>query len=460
MMCNKNKFLQHLGLLIVKNNLPIRRKFSQQQQQSMRMIQNQLLKLNKPAVKTIQSPDGDVIDCVWSRSQPAFDHPLLQNHILQEAPTAIPKVLHEQAAGSSTLKFHSHEYSHDSSRSWKQQQQQQQRHEHDPSQEIVQRWHQNGHCPQGTVAIRRTQAQDLLRAAGGSLENYRSKRGHGLSQVPQPQSTIMNNNSGHEHAIAYMEAAGSTSSSSSSSSSSAMYYGSSATMNVWSPNVEVASEFSLTQMWILAGSFNSDLNSIEAGWQVSPQLYGDNNPRLFTYWTTDGYQATGCYNLLCSGFVQTSNMIALGAVISPVSSYQGTQYDISILIWKDPILGNWWMQFGNSYLVGYWPATLFTHLNESATMLEWGGEVVNSEPGGVHTSTQMGSGQFAEEGFGQASYVRNLKYVDSNNILQNPDNTMQTLAEDPNCYDIQSSSNDNWGVFFYYGGPGRNPNCP
>jgi hypothetical protein len=70
-----------------------------------------------------------------------------------------------------------------------------------------------------------------------------------------------------QHAIAYMEAVGSTSSSSS-SSSSAMYYGSSATMNVWSPNVEVASEFSLTQMWILAGSFNSDLNSIEAGWQV------------------------------------------------------------------------------------------------------------------------------------------------------------------------------------------------
>jgi len=108
-------------------------------------------------------------------------------------------VLHEQAAGSSTLKFHSHENSHDSNRSWKQQQQQQQQQQqHDPSQEILQRWHQNGHCPQGTVAIRRTQAQDLLRAAGGSLENYRSKRGHGLSQVPHPQSTIMNNNSGHE----------------------------------------------------------------------------------------------------------------------------------------------------------------------------------------------------------------------------------------------------------------------
>jgi hypothetical protein len=95
-----------------------------------------------------------------------------------------------------------------------------------------------------------------------------------------------------QHAIAYMEAAGSTSSSSSSSSSSAMYYGSSATMNVWSPNVEVASEFSLTQMWILAGSFNSDLNSIEAGWQVgeffllaAPIIYSNQIQSLKTKYT-------------------------------------------------------------------------------------------------------------------------------------------------------------------------------
>lgn len=39
-------------------------------------------------------------------------------------------------------------------------------------------------------------------------------------------------------------------------------------MNVWSPYIDVPSEFSLSQMWLLAGSFNSDLNSIEAGWQV------------------------------------------------------------------------------------------------------------------------------------------------------------------------------------------------
>ena len=49
---------------------------------------------------------------------------------------------------------------------------------------------------------------------------------------------------------------------------------------------------------------------------------------------SDAYQATGCYNLLCSGFIQTNNRIAIGAAISPVSSYKGGQFDISLLIWK------------------------------------------------------------------------------------------------------------------------------
>ncbi|CAN6830921.1 unnamed protein product [Brassica oleracea] len=67
---------------------------------------------------------------------------------------------------------------------------------------------------------------------------------------------------------------------------------------------------------------------------VSPQLYGDNHTRLFTYWTSDAYQGTGCYNLLCSGFVQINREIAMGGSISPLSSYGNSQYDITILIWK------------------------------------------------------------------------------------------------------------------------------
>jgi len=43
---------------------------------------------------------------------------------------------------------------------------------------------------------------------------------------------------------------------------------------------------------------------------------------------------TGCYNLVCPGFVQTSNKIALGSVLQPVSTYGGQQYDITIDIEK------------------------------------------------------------------------------------------------------------------------------
>ncbi|CAK9227767.1 unnamed protein product [Sphagnum troendelagicum] len=369
-------------------------------------IQKKLLhRLNKPPVKTIQSPDGDLIDCVLSTLQPAFEHPLLKNHTIEKPPSFLLKFKSEQTVSQKQI------------------------------------WHESGECPVGTVPIRRTLAKDILRA--GSIDKYRTKKG-GMSAVPKPSPATITSSS-HEHAISYMQGDS--------------YNGAQATINVWSPRVDVPSEFSLSQIWILAGAFTSDLNSIEAGWQVSPDMYGDNNPRLFTYWTADGYQTTGCYNLLCSGFVQTSNTIAIGASISPVSSYGGTQYEIGILIWKDPNTGAWWMQFGENTLVGYWPASLFTHLAGSATVLEWGGEVVNSEPGGQHTTTEMGSGQFAEAGFGEASYMRNIQFVDTSNVLRSVVG-LQTLTEQPNCYDIQGGFNSAWGNFFYYGGPGQNPNCP
>jgi hypothetical protein len=117
------------------------------------------------------------------------------------------------------------------------------------------------------------------------------------------------------------------------------------------------------------------------------------------------------------------------------------------------------MQFGDNHLVGYWPASLFTHLAASASILEWGGEVVNSRPGGHHTATSMGSGQFPGKGFAQASYLRNIKYVDENNVLKTPLG-MRTLAEHPNCYNIQKGVNSEWGAYFYYGGPGQNADCP
>lgn len=126
---------------------------------------------------------------------------------------------------------------------------------------------------------------------------------------------------------------------------------------------------------------------------------------------------------------------------------------------QDPKEGNWWMQFGREYVLGYWPSFLFSYLADSASMVEWGGEVVNSEPDGTHTSTQMGSGRFPEEGFGKASYFKNIQVVDSSNQLKAPKG-VGTYTEQSNCYDVQNGNNGDWGTYFYYGGPGKNWNCP
>ncbi|XP_020705022.1 uncharacterized protein LOC110115923 [Dendrobium catenatum] len=367
-----------------------------------RKIKARLRRLNKPSVKTIQSPDGDIIDCVPSHLQPAFDHPLLQG----QKPLDPPERPRDHHRNTNLME------------------------------ESFQLWRNTGElCPEETIPIRRTTEEDLLRAS--SVLKFGRKT---VSRFRRNSES-----SGHEHAVGYV--------------SGDQYYGAKASLNVWTPKVKSSSEFSLSQIWVISGSFGEDLNTIEAGWQVSPELYGDDYPRFFTYWTTDAYQATGCYNLLCSGFIQTNNRIAIGAAIQPTSSFDGGQFDISILVWKDPNQGNWWLEFGSGQLVGYWPSVLFSHLADHASMVQFGGEIVNTQPSGFHTSTEMGSGHFAQQGFGRASYFRNLQIVDWDNSLI-PVAGLRLLADHPSCYDIQGGFSSVWGNYFYYGGPGRNMRCP
>ncbi|XP_004508889.1 protein neprosin-like [Cicer arietinum] len=368
----------------------------------LKRIRTHLKKINKPAIKTIKSPDGDLIDCIITHHQPAFDHPQLQGQKPLDPPER-PKGYHNNNGENVTHNF--------------------------------QLWTDSGEiCPEGTIPIRRTTEQDFLRAS--SIRRF-GRKPRGVRR----DST----GTGHEHAVVFVNGE--------------QYYGAKASINVWTPRVTDQYEFSLSQIWVIAGSFGNDLNTIEAGWQVSPELYGDNYPRFFTYWTTDAYQATGCYNLLCSGFIQTNNRIAIGAAISPRSTYNERQFDIGLMVWKDPKHGHWWLEFGSGLLVGYWPANLFSHLRSHASMVQFGGEIVNSRSRGYHTGTQMGSGHFSGEGFRKAAYFRNLQVVDwDNNLL--PLSNIHQLADHSNCYDIKEGRNNVWGTYFYYGGPGRNVRCP
>ncbi|KAL0007937.1 hypothetical protein SO802_009439, partial [Lithocarpus litseifolius] len=107
-------------------------------------------------------------------------------------------------------------------------------------------------------------------------------------------------------------------------------------INVWNPYTQETIEFSLSQFWMKACRNGQDLNTIEAGMMVYEYLYGNNNTRIFMYWTIrdDSYQNIGCYNLVCSGFVQVNNQIATGATVTPYSNYDGTQRSVKFYVWK------------------------------------------------------------------------------------------------------------------------------
>uniref|UniRef100_A0A0A9CIY6 Neprosin activation peptide domain-containing protein n=1 Tax=Arundo donax TaxID=35708 RepID=A0A0A9CIY6_ARUDO len=136
-----------------------------------------LKRLNKPPVKSIESPDGDIIDCVHISHQPAFDHPLLKNHTIQFRLAYHPEGLYDDAKSSIG--------SDNASEKPK-----------------LQLWHQNGRCPADTVPIRRTKKVDLLRAS--SMRRYGRKR----HTAPNPMSVDPNmlSEGGHqvrEHGLSY-----------------------------------------------------------------------------------------------------------------------------------------------------------------------------------------------------------------------------------------------------------------
>ncbi|EOA28754.1 hypothetical protein CARUB_v10024986mg [Capsella rubella] len=359
-------------------------------------IDKLLKKINKPFLKSIKIPDGDVIDCVHMKNHSIYDHHLFKNHTIQMQPSYVPEESKNESTNTKNQSM------------------------------LSQLWTINGKCPKNSIPIRRTTKEDILRRR--SVDVY-------------GKTNPNDNPKFHEYAIIKVDG---------------KFHGAKADINVWKPYIQTPKEFSLAQMWVAAGP-DSELNSIEVGWQAYPDLYADENPRIFTFWTADGYKS-GCYNLDCPGFVPINNAFFVGATINHFSTYDGRQYHISTLIWKDPHTGNWWLKLNGNIVVGYWPSILFKHLNTGATEIQWGGEVINFNDGSKHTTTKMGSGHFAEEGFKRASYFRNLVVLDEDDKIKRPERGSSYMTKE-SCYNVRSGYDVIYGLNFFYGGPGRNHNC-
>jgi hypothetical protein len=235
-------------------------------------------------------------------------------------------------------------------------------------------------------------------------------------------------------------------------------WGGDAVFNLWNPYTERDSEFSLSQIWVVRGS-GSDKQTLEAGWQDYPDLYGSDKPKLFIYSTQDGYGSTGCYNGTCGDFVQVSATITPTIGWTNHSSTGGTQYIIQLRWQRDDLNDNWWLMYGTQW-VGYYPGTLYDSagVKNEAARVSYGGEIIDDDAVD-HTRTDMGSGGYPAGGWQQTAYTRTLRTISTSNTWQAA-STASEFRTDANCYDVDlSSSAGVWANYFYFGGEGYGTSC-
>ncbi|CAL5373805.1 unnamed protein product [Camellia sinensis] len=252
-----------------------------------------------------------------------------------------------------------------------------------------------GGCPVGTVPIKRTTKEDLIR------EKLASKI-----------MTPANDTSGADYAI--VETINGPN----------KYSGASAVLSVHQPDV-VGKQYSAGRMMIQNGP-----DSLQVGWRAGQ---------------------SHCFNTNCPGFVIVDTEIPLGQVIGKVSIRGGTSVAMEIYILQDLANGNWWLGVANTN-IGFWPKSILGGgLANLASHAEWGGEVF-SPPGTPKPA--MGGGYFLIEDTRYDAFFMNIALKSPSGGDINPQT--YEFTNNRKLYEVKDEGYQgaHFGHLVLYGGPG------
>jgi hypothetical protein len=304
--------------------------------------------------------------------------------------------------------------------------------------------------PAGTVPLVRRDIDRIVTTK--SLGDFLSKHGRATRLLPDglgPEVALPEDGTLHKYAY---------------SAHWVTCYGTEGNINAWDPYLEWSDEFSLGQSALTRGS-GSSKQTIESGHQECRDIYSDWVPHLFVFYTTNGYTERGDnkggYNQDVDGWVQYSSRIFPAALSTPASTFGGTQYILNLKwqLWQ----GNWWFRVNGSW-IGYYPASLFnsTGLRSEAEKVAWYGEIVDSGDHAGTTRTDMGNGHWPYEGWQRCAYMSNLSYQSGTGGQMARYNPGTVYASHPSCYGIEShfDNTGSWGPYFWWGGSGKNSQCP
>ncbi|RZC72418.1 hypothetical protein C5167_035623 [Papaver somniferum] len=292
---------------------------------------------------------------------------------------------------------------------------------------------QRERCPSGTVPIRRTTREDLVNT------KYFVKTA-GLKGANGYPNTVY-------HYVFAEEVI-----------SGKKYFGAAASMTIHNLTLDL-DQFSTSQIWIVNSS-PEETNGIEFGIMKYPGVAGDSLPRLFGYWaSTDGHNPTGCYNMLCPGFVQVSKDVFLNNQFTHSSTYGEKVYEAYLAVYRAQDTGHWWLRVGpNADVtedVGYWPNELFTTLKTSAVSVRYGGFVGSLSQ---ESKPPMGNGYFPQlNDHRKTAFMRLLRYANETGNLVDVDSrsVKTTSTAKLECYSIiYARQIERWENHMVYGGPG------
>jgi hypothetical protein len=255
--------------------------------------------------------------------------------------------------------------------------------------------------------------------------------------------------------------------------------GAMAAINAWSPAVADQNEMSIAQVWLSRGA-EANHQTVEAGIMKAFWKYNNWILHFFSYYTTDNYMPGtpgDCYDLQCPaghGFVQAPSPPGCpGCNVPNVSTAGGTQHDYLIFWQRDTIGGEtFWSLYVDGSRWGGYPTRYFatSGMKPGASVVQFGGEVVDDYTP-TYTPTDMGSGQPASAGLGNAAYMRNAGFVTLAGVITNATLTFSTISVPPTtsmvpnplpvplkpiCYSIAPTTQPGWTTAFFFGGGGAN----
>ncbi|WCJ26219.1 hypothetical protein M5689_008054 [Euphorbia peplus] len=293
-------------------------------------LEQEFQRLTKPSVKTLQTINGDIYNCVDFYQQLAFDDPLMKNHSFRPQMKSNPFPRGKRYKNC-TFNLRPENI-----------------------------WINGEGCPNGTVPIRQITKDDII-SAKQAAEIYASNLNPQTAERP-----------GVHFAVLHTPRLG----------TEVKYYGAGMNNELCNPKLNHVSQYSSSQVKLQNGH-----ESIIFGWTVHPKVYKDTKTRMFIYTYANNKH---CFNDFCGLFIHTNPDIPLGDVFDHLSPMCGMKlHSVNFLVQKDKPNGDWALKFLDGTVVGIWPSRFFTGLGKFATYIEWGGEVYS--PSHI-PSPQMGKG--------------------------------------------------------------------